>query len=56
MRNLDGGYPGAAPLVEDDTLWRAYIADSLVETVLARDVLAMKSGRPGAALARFDIP
>ena len=42
-----GGYPGAAPLVDDETAWRAYIADALIETVLARDVLAMHSvGKP----------
>ncbi len=37
-----GGYPGAAPLADDQTAWRSYILDSLVETVLARDVLAMQ--------------
>lgn len=46
--NLDrwifhGGYPGAAPLIQNEDAWRAYITDSLVETVLARDVLAMQT-------------
>jgi predicted AAA+ superfamily ATPase len=36
-----GGYPGAASFVEDETSWKRYIADSLIETVLARDVLQM---------------
>ena len=36
-----GGYPGAASFVEDETFWKRYIADSLIETVLARDVLQM---------------
>ena len=36
-----GGYPGAAPLIDDETIWKRYIADSLIETVLARDVLQM---------------
>jgi uncharacterized protein len=36
-----GGYPGAALFVEDETSWKRYIADSLIETVLARDVLQM---------------
>jgi len=36
-----GGYPGTAALVDDEPAWRAYVTDSLVETVLARDVLAM---------------
>ena len=40
-----GGYPGAAPLSEEQDAWRAYITDSLVETVLARDVIAMQTIR-----------
>jgi hypothetical protein len=38
-----GGYPGAAALIDDEPAWRAYVADSLIETVLARDVVAMQS-------------
>ncbi len=36
-----GGYPGAAALRTDEPAWRRYIADSLIETVLSRDVLQM---------------
>lgn len=36
-----GGYPGAAPLVEDLPRWRSYMRDSLIETTIARDVLLM---------------
>ena len=36
-----GGYPGAAPFMENETAWKRYIVDSLIETVLARDVLQM---------------
>ncbi len=36
-----GGYPGAAALTGDPAAWRAYVTDSLIETVLARDVLAL---------------
>lgn len=36
-----GGYPGAAVFVEDEPSWKRYITDSLIETVLARDVLQM---------------
>jgi predicted AAA+ superfamily ATPase len=36
-----GGYPGAVPLADDKESWRAYINDSLIETVLTRDVLSM---------------
>jgi uncharacterized protein len=35
-----GGYPGAAALADDESKWRRYILDSLVEAVVARDVLA----------------
>ncbi len=36
-----GGYPGAASFTENESTWKRYITDSLVETVLARDVLQM---------------
>jgi len=35
-----GGYPGAIPMIGREEDWRAYITDSLIETVIARDVLA----------------
>lgn len=38
-----GGYPGAAALLDDEQVWRRYIRDSLIETVLAKDVLQMHS-------------
>ena len=38
-----GGYPGAAVLKDDRETWARYITDSLVETVLGRDVLQMSS-------------
>ena len=37
-----GGYPGAAELIDDVTAWRSYVNDSLIETVLARDVMALR--------------
>jgi predicted AAA+ superfamily ATPase len=37
-----GGYPGAAPLAEDESAWKRYVADSLIETVLSRDVLLLQ--------------
>lgn len=45
--NLDrwiyfGGYPGAARLVRNENLWRQYVADSLIETAIARDVLSLE--------------
>ncbi|HNT34223.1 MAG TPA: DUF4143 domain-containing protein, partial [bacterium] len=36
-----GGYPGASAFIENETFWKRYVVDSLIETVLARDVLHM---------------
>ncbi|MBI4872494.1 MAG: ATP-binding protein [Candidatus Riflebacteria bacterium] len=42
-----GGYPGAAAMIEDEETWRRYVSDSLVETAVARDVLALERiGKP----------
>lgn len=38
-----GGYPGAAPLVDETAVWRNYITDALIETVLAKDVLQLQT-------------
>ena len=37
-----GGYPGAASLVREQDRWRAYVAESLVEPNIERDILAMQ--------------
>ncbi len=43
-----GGYPGAARLLPDEESWRRYVADALVETAIARDVLQMQTvAKPG---------
>lgn len=34
-----GGYPGAAPLVDDPERFRRYILDGLIEPVIGRDIL-----------------
>jgi predicted AAA+ superfamily ATPase len=38
-----GGYPGAAPFAQDEALWKRYVADSLVEPAIARDVLQLQT-------------
>ena len=48
-----GGYPGAAPLVGDPTRWLRYIADSLIETSIARDVLLLSRVDKPALLRRL---
>lgn len=37
-----GGYPGAAVFTDDEQKWKRYVTDSLIESVLARDVLQLQ--------------
>lgn len=48
-----GGYPGAAPLISDPARWSRYIADSLIETTIARDVLLLTRVDKPALLRRL---
>ncbi len=48
-----GGYPGAAPLIDEPQRWRRYILDSLVETTLSRDILLMRRVDKPALLRRL---
>lgn len=48
-----GGYPGAAPLIEEPLRWIRYILDSLVETTLSRDVLLLTRVDKPALLRRL---
>ncbi len=48
-----GGYPGAAPLATASQRWRRYIADSLIETSIARDVLLLSRVDKPALLRRL---
>lgn len=48
-----GGYPGAAPLVGDPARWLRYIADSLIETSISRDVLLLSRVDKPALLRRL---
>ena len=36
-----GGYPGAVPLLEDESRWRSYVRDALIETSIAKDILML---------------
>ena len=38
-----GGYPGAAELADEENAWKRYVTDSLIETVLAKDILQMQT-------------
>jgi uncharacterized protein len=48
-----GGYPGAAPLIRDESRWRRYILDSLIETTIARDVMLQTRVDKPAMLRRL---
>ena len=48
-----GGYPGAAPLIRNPLRWSRYIADSLIETSIARDVLLLTRVDKPALLRRL---
>jgi hypothetical protein len=45
-----GGYPGAAVYREDEKFWKNYVRDSLVETVLSKDILQMETVHKPALL------
>jgi uncharacterized protein len=48
-----GGYPGAAPFIDDGERWRAYILDSVIETTVSRDLLLMTRIDKPALLRRL---
>lgn len=48
-----GGYPGSASLIEDETRWKRYIIDSLIETTIARDILLLTRVDKPALLRRL---
>jgi len=48
-----GGYPGAAPMMDDPSRWRRYLLDVLVETTIARDVLLLTRVDKPALLRRL---
>lgn len=48
-----GGYPGAAPLVRQPQRWARYVADSLIETTISRDVLLLTRVDKPALLRRL---
>lgn len=48
-----GAYPGAAPLIESENRWAAYIRDSLIETSISRDILMLTRVDKPALLRRL---
>ncbi len=51
-----GGYPGSASIAGDETRWKQYIRDSLVDTSISRDILMMKRvDKPSLLKRLFEI-
>ena len=50
---VHGGYPGAAPLIDDAARWRRYVLDALIETTISRDVLLLTRVDKPALLRRL---
>ena len=48
-----GGYPGGAPLVQEQGRWRTYVAEALIEPNIERDILAMQRVDKPALLKRL---
>lgn len=48
-----GGYPGSASLVDNETRWKRYVKESLVETSLSRDILMLSRVDKPALLRRL---
>lgn len=51
-----GGYPGAAPLTDDETRWQQYVQDSLIETTVSRDILMLtRVDKPALVRRLFEL-
>ena len=51
-----GGYPGGAGFIEDYDRWYTYLKESIVETVIGKDILELKSvSRPALFRQAFEI-
>ena len=48
-----GGYPGSASLVTDESRWKRYIKNSLIEASLSRDILMLTRVDKPALLRRL---
>jgi predicted AAA+ superfamily ATPase len=48
-----GGYPGSATLIEDEERWKQYIAISLIETSISKDILMLTRIDKPALLKRL---
>ena len=51
-----GGYPGAAPLIDQPERWRQYVRNAIIETNIERDIIErVKIGKPALMKQLFEI-
>jgi len=51
-----GGYPGSAALINDESRWKQYIKESLIETSISKDILMMtRVDKPALMKRLFDM-
>lgn len=51
-----GGYPGSAGLINDETRWKNYVRDSLIETSISKDILMLtRIDKPALLKNLFEI-
>lgn len=48
-----GGYPGSAPLIEEEERWKNYVKDALIETSISKDILMLTRIDKPALLKRL---
>ena len=48
-----GGYPGSAELINDESRWKKYVGDSLIETSISKDILMLTRVEKPALMRRL---
>lgn len=51
-----GGYPGSAALIQDETRWKKYVKESLIETSISKDILMLtRVDKPALMKQLFEV-
>jgi predicted AAA+ superfamily ATPase len=51
-----GGYPGSASLIDDETRWKNYVKDALIETSVSKDILMLtRVDKPSLLRKTFEL-
>ncbi|OIO56294.1 MAG: AAA family ATPase [Candidatus Marinimicrobia bacterium CG1_02_48_14] len=48
-----GGYPGATTLMDDESRWRQFVSDALIETSISKDILMLTAVAKPALIRRL---